>query len=301
MVEGSNPSGPTRTKGLQQCCNPFPFLRRMCPESAPETDSGICLRVSGFGRSARLPVDIPLIATITFAHVPSSPDSRSAAAAGPAAGRRSEHRSRFRLHEATPQPQGAGRRGQLRRRAGLSRRQPDRCAARGAGRSGAVGAGRRQRQRRRDDQDHRPRRPARRATAAGGEEHHRGGVRQGRRRQEHDGRQPGAGALGRRRDRRPARCGHLRPQPAADAGHPWASGEHRWPDDGAAGIARPATDVDRFPGRGRPGDGLARSDGDAGAGSAAAPDALARSGLPRDRYAAGHRRHPARPCRSACR
>ncbi len=54
---------------------------------------------------------------------------------------------------------------------------------------------------------------------AGDPQRHRRGLRQGRRRQVHHGRQPGAGARARRRPRRPARRRHLRPEPAA---HDWA-------------------------------------------------------------------------------
>ena len=64
---------------------------------------------------------------------------------------------------------------------------------------------------------------------------------------------------------------------------------------------RRAGDVDRLPGRTRPGDDLARPDGHAGAGPAAAPDQLGRPRLPARRHAAGHRRHRAHAVASACR
>ncbi len=58
-----------------------------------------------------------------------------------------------------------------------------------------------------------------RQAGAGREEHHRRCIRQGRRRQIHHRRQPGAGAVRRGRERRHSRCRHLWPLAAADARH----------------------------------------------------------------------------------
>ena len=109
------------------------------------------------------------------------------------------------------------------------------------------------------------------------EEHRRRRLGQGRRRQEHHRRQPGAGARRRGRLGRHPRRRHLRPEPADDARRHRPARDRRRQDDGAAGRARPPGDVDRLPGRARPGDGLARPDGHAGARPAAAADALAAS------------------------
>ena len=129
----------------------------------------------------------------------------------------------------------------------------------GADRGGQGLAGRRQR-RQRHQQDRRALGAARRAVAAQGQEHHRRGLRQGRRRQEHDGGQPGAGAGGRGRRGRPARCRHLRPEPADDDGHRGPARVGRRQDHGADGKLRRAGDVDRLPGRTRtrPWSGAAR-------------------------------------------
>ena len=174
-------------------------------------------------------------------------------------------------------------------------------------RKALIAAARTRRRRRQRQRQPQPRRSSPHAVQRGvqllpeRQEHRRGRLRQGRRRQEHDRRQPGAGAGRRGRSGRHPRRRHLRPEPADDDGHRRPARERRRQDHGAAGELRRAGDVDRLPGRGRQPDDLARPDGDAGAGAAAAPDQLGRPRLPDRRHAARHRRHPADAVRSACR
>ena len=155
-------------------------------------------------------------------------------------------------------------------------------------------AGCRQRVGQRLFEDRRPFGPDGRQAGAGRQEHHRRRIRQGRRRQEHDRRQSRAGPGPGRRQRRHSGCRHLRPVAAANAraGRP-ATGIEGRREHGTAGSLWPAGDVDRFHGRCRDADGLARPDGGPGARPVDQPDQLARCRLPDRRYAAGYRRHPA--------
>ena len=91
-----------------------------------------------------------------------------------------------------------------------------------------------------------------------------------------------------------ARCRHLRPEPAHHAGPhgPAARVAGRQAHQAAHG-AWAGGHVHRLSHRSRAAHGLARPHGHAGADPAARRHRLGRPRLPRDRHAAGHRRHPA--------
>ena len=224
-------------------------------------------------------------------HVP----QRSPGPVRPQGTGRSEHRQGFRHHSFGEKHQGLRQRRDPRHRTRLPGQEPVRPDPEaGAGQAPGI-AGRGQRERRHHQQGGVARRAARREADPGHQEHHRGGIGQGRRGQEHHGREPGTRAGGRRRERGHARRRHLRALAADHARHQRPAGIEGRQGPRAHGRPRHPGDLDRVPHRRGHPHGLARPDGDAGPRAVAEGNPLARHRLPDRRPAARHRRHPADP------
>ena len=149
-------------------------------------------------------------------------------APGPLGRHRPQHGQGFRQHQGREEPAGERRRRLVRRRTGLPGQEPDPGPAQARWsprRKGVAGVQNVSVNITTKVVAHAVQRGV--AAAAQRQEHHRRRLRQGRRGQEHHGRQPGAGAGRRGRRRRPAGCRHLRPQPADDDGHRRPARERR--------------------------------------------------------------------------